>query len=105
MDSLEPKKLALIRIYQILKTHSDYDHPLTQEDISNYLERDYGIMVERKTISRNLSLLKEAGFDIESKQVTPDKCLDEAKVATVVEFDGNEFLGRTRRGFCHADRS
>ena len=30
-------------------------------------------------------------LDIESKQVTPDECLDEAKVATVVEFDGNEF--------------
>lgn len=68
MDSLEPKKLALIRIYQILKNYSDYDHPLTQDEISNYLERDYGIMVERKTISRNLSLLKEAGFEIESKR-------------------------------------
>lgn len=66
MDALEPKKLALIRILQILKKHSDYDHPLTQEDIAFFLEHDYGIVIERKAISRNISLLKEAGYEIES---------------------------------------
>lgn len=69
MDSLEPKKLALIRIYQIFKEYSDYDHPLTQDDISNYLEKDYGIIIERKAISRNISLLKEAGVEIDSRRV------------------------------------
>ena len=66
MDSLEPKKLALIRILQIFKKYSDYDHPLLQEDIAEHLENDYGITLERKAISRNISLLKEAGFEIES---------------------------------------
>ncbi|MBR3242799.1 MAG: WYL domain-containing transcriptional regulator [Parasporobacterium sp.] len=66
MESLETKKLALIRIWQIFKEHSDYDHPLTQEEIADYLERDYGIIMERKAISRNMSLLKEAGIEIES---------------------------------------
>jgi predicted DNA-binding transcriptional regulator YafY len=64
--SLEPKKLALIRIFQILEEYSDADHPLTQEDIAKHLEKDYGIVIERKAISRNLSLLKEAGVDIGS---------------------------------------
>ena len=64
--SLEPKKLALLRILEILKQYSDYDHPLKQEDIADHLERDYGIAIERKAIGRNLSLLKEAGYDIES---------------------------------------
>ncbi len=68
MESFEPKKLALIRIWQILKKYSDYDHPLTQEDISSYLKNDYGIVIERKAISRNISLLKEAGGEIESKR-------------------------------------
>ena len=45
MESFEPKKLALIRIWQILKEYSDYYHPLTQGDISNYLEHDYGIVI------------------------------------------------------------
>lgn len=66
MESFEPKKLALIRIWQILKDYSDYDHPLTQEDIAKHLERDYRIILERKAISRNLSLLKESGIDIGS---------------------------------------
>lgn len=66
MESLEPKKLALIRILQILKKYSDYDHPLLQEDIAEHLEIDYGIILERKAISRNIGLLKEAGFEIGS---------------------------------------
>ena len=68
MESIEPKKLALIRIWQILKEHSDYNHPLTQEDIAAHLENDYGIVIERKAISRNISLLKEAGVEIESRR-------------------------------------
>ena len=68
MESLEPKKLALIRIWQIFKDYSDYDHPLTQEDIAVKLENEYGIVIERKAISRNISLLKEAGVDIESRR-------------------------------------
>ena len=75
MDALEPKKLALIRILQIFKKHSDYNHPLTQEDIATYLEQEYGIVIERKAISRNISLLKEAGYEIESGR--NGSCLDE----------------------------
>src|SRR5699024_12427877 len=56
MESFEPKKLALIRIWQILKEYSDYDHPLTQDDIARHLENNYGIVIERKAISRNISL-------------------------------------------------
>lgn len=43
MDSLEPKKLALIRIWQIFQKYNDYDHPLTQDDIALHLENNYGI--------------------------------------------------------------
>ena len=66
MESFEPKKLALIRIWQILREYSDYKHPMTQEDIAERLEKDYGIVIERKAVSRNLSLLKEAGVEIAS---------------------------------------
>ena len=61
---LEPKKLALLRIAQILHKYSDAAHPLKQGDIAAYLSRDYGIEIERKAVGRNLSLLKEADFDI-----------------------------------------
>ena len=53
-----------MRIAQILHKYSDEAHPLKQEDIAAYLSRDYGIEIERKAVGRNLSLLKEADFDI-----------------------------------------
>ena len=65
-NSFEPTKLALVRILQILEQYSDFDHPLKQQDIIDYLDRDYGIAIERKAVGRNLSLLKEAGYDIAS---------------------------------------
>lgn len=68
MDSLEPKKLALLRILQIFKDYSDYNHPLKQEDIANYLEKEYSVVIERKAISRNISLLKESGIEIKSSR-------------------------------------
>lgn len=82
MPSLEPKKLALIRILEILKKHSDYNHPLLQDDIIDYLDKDYGITLERKAVSRNISLLIEAGYQVE---VTKRGCyLDER------EFEDSE---------------
>jgi predicted DNA-binding transcriptional regulator YafY len=68
MGASEPKKLALLRIKDILEEHSDYDHPITQEEIVTKLKTQYGIDVDRKTVGRNLSLLKEAGVEIESKR-------------------------------------
>ena len=64
--STEPKKLALLRIWQILQKYSDYDHPLTQEMIADHLDRDYGIVIERKAIGKNVALLRDAGVDIAS---------------------------------------
>ncbi len=65
MSDFEPKKLALLRIMQIMSDYSDIQHPLKQEEIANYLDKVYGVSLERKAISRNLSLLKESGVDIE----------------------------------------
>ena len=68
MASLEPKKLAILRIWQILQKHSDYDHPLTPEDIIKYLEKDYGIEMERKAVGKNIADLRDAGIDIGSRR-------------------------------------
>ncbi len=57
---LESKKLGLLRVLHVLEYYSDCQHPLTQEEIADYLERDYGIVLERKAIARQISLLKEA---------------------------------------------
>ena len=66
MSDFEPKKMALLRIFQILKENSDEKHPMTQEEIARLLEKDYGIVLERKAISRNISRLQEAGIEVDS---------------------------------------
>ena len=66
MDGLEPKKLALLRVLQILWEHTNESHPLHLEQIAGRLESDYGIVIERKAVSRNITLLRDAGFEIET---------------------------------------
>lgn len=66
--SVEPKKTVLFRLYQVLFDYSDINHPLTQSDIIAKLEKNYGLCVERKAIGRNLSYLKEMGYDIVSSK-------------------------------------
>lgn len=64
MDGFEPKKLLILRIYQILNEYSDADHKLKQADIISHLADDYGIECERKAVARNIDYLKRAGIDI-----------------------------------------
>ena len=64
--ALEAKKTLIMRIYQVLDEYSDEEHPLTQQNIIDILERDYDVVCERKAVGRNISYLKEMGFDIES---------------------------------------
>ena len=64
----EPKKLALLRIWQILLRHSDYDHPLTQEEIIKCLDSEYGIQMERKAVGKNIADLRDAGIKIGSRR-------------------------------------
>lgn len=66
MESFEPKKLALIRVLRILERHSDFEHPIKHDRIVELLESEYGLVIERKAIGRNISLLNEAGYDIET---------------------------------------
>lgn len=63
---METKKLALLRILEILQERTDEGRPLTYDEIVGILQRDYGIEVERKLVGQNISLLKEAGYDIET---------------------------------------
>ena len=60
----EAKKLALLRILEILKKNTDHEHPLTHSEIAEILRSEYGIEVERKAVGRNISLLLEADYDI-----------------------------------------
>ena len=64
MDKNESKKAAIIRMLQIYLKHGSKISPLRQTDFVRYLKEEYGIEIERKTVGRNIILLKEMGFDI-----------------------------------------
>ena len=61
--SFESKKLSIVRIYEVLRKHSDENHPLKYADIQDYLLNDFGIDLERKAIARNINMLIEADYD------------------------------------------
>ncbi len=57
------KKLKILHIMQFLLKNSDEDHPVTLEDIHQYL-LTHGIEAERKSIYNDISLLRDFGLDI-----------------------------------------
>ncbi len=88
MPNFEPKKLALLRILSILKSNSNYNHPLTHEQIIKYLNKDYGIILERKAVSHNISLLKEAGIKIKSDKrgsYFDDQLLNDSELHLIID--------------------
>lgn len=64
MDDMQPKKLIILDILDILKKHSDEEHRLSQQKIQELIESEYGMKVAQKTVKRNLSKLIEFGFPI-----------------------------------------
>lgn len=65
MDSMQPKKLIIINILDVLKKYTDEDHRLSQKEIAEILETEYDMKVDRKAVKRNLMNLIEFGFEIE----------------------------------------
>lgn len=53
------KKMMILRILQVLREHSDESHPLSQKEIIDYLEHQYDMIVDRKSVKRNLMELSE----------------------------------------------
>lgn len=67
MGSMQPKKMLIVNILEILKKHSNENHPLTQKQIGDLLEKDYGMIVDRKAIKRNLANLMESDYPVRTK--------------------------------------
>lgn len=59
------KKTLILNILDILRRYSDEEHRLSQKDIVDILRREYDMIVERKSIRRNILSLREYGYEIE----------------------------------------
>lgn len=64
MTDRQSKKMIIIDILNILRKHTDENHKLSQQQIQNLIETEYGMKIDRKTVRRNLSKLIEFGFPI-----------------------------------------
>lgn len=64
MTDMQPKKMIILDVLDIMRKHTDEDHRLSQQQIQKLMESEYGMKVDRKTVRRNLSKLIEFGFPI-----------------------------------------
>lgn len=58
------KKLSILYILNILREYSNENNPITQEEIIKKIYNLYGMECERKSISANIDLLIDMGYDI-----------------------------------------
>lgn len=65
MGDAKGKKLSIIYVADILRQYSDCGHPLSQKAICDLLASEYSMTVERRSVTRSLLLLEEAGFPVE----------------------------------------
>ena len=64
MEKMDGKKSSILLILKTLEEYSDEDHFLTQKEIIERIDADYGIELERKSVAFSLSLLQELEYDI-----------------------------------------
>lgn len=61
----ETKKMLNILILEILRTYSDVEHHLTQQEIMRKLKSDYGIeKIDRRSVKANVKSLYDMGYAI-----------------------------------------
>lgn len=60
------KKMLAMGILQILKDYTDYEHRLTQQKIIEILDKEYGMVCDRKSVKSNIISLIEWGYEIEN---------------------------------------
>lgn len=65
---MQSKKLILFNILDILRKYTDEKHTLSQKDIQDKLEKEYDMIVDRKTIKASLTNLEEFGYELEYKE-------------------------------------
>ena len=75
MATPEHKKSRPLYIANYIRAKSDGDHWVSQKQIMDYLYEEFGIMPERKTIKRDIAMLRdEMGMDIEEKPIMAIAC-------------------------------
>jgi len=72
MASHNCQKIKLLKLMELLRQETDEEHPLVTNEICKRLA-DMGISCERRTLSKDISLLNEQGFEVMQKWVGKEK--------------------------------
>lgn len=91
MYTQQPKKMLIINILDILRKYTDADHRLSQRDIVELLEKEYGMKADRKAVKRNLMNLIDFGYNIDFSERTRTNAKGEEEVIYTDWYMEREF--------------
>lgn len=69
METIQPKKMLILYILDILQRYTDAEHTLTQNEIVEILAKEYNMKADRKSVKRNLMNLAEMDFNIQYDEI------------------------------------
>lgn len=95
MYTMQPKKMLIMNILDILRRYTDVDHRLSQTEIINFLKADYDMKADRKAVKRNLMNLADYGYNISfSESIRTNRNGDEEIIYSdwymIHDFDDSE---------------
>lgn len=61
MDTINPQKIKLLKLYEILRQHIDEDRPLSTNQLCAMLETE-GISCDRRTLAEDIDILNANGL-------------------------------------------
>lgn len=79
------KRLIGIFILEILDRYSDSNRRLSQKEILAYLDKEYNIIITRKTLSEYISELREAGYICGRKGVYKEKQFTDNELRLLID--------------------
>lgn len=63
MGTINPQKIKLLKLYEILRQHTDEDRPLSTNQLCAMLETE-GITCDRRTLAEDIDILNANGFEV-----------------------------------------
>ncbi|HBZ41627.1 MAG: hypothetical protein A2Y20_04090 [Firmicutes bacterium GWF2_51_9] len=87
MTSSGYKSLLPLYLIEILRKYTDFDHRLNQQELIDKVETEFGVKVERKSISRVIGHLIEHGAEIqwENGYFLAEREFDESELRLLID--------------------
>ena len=81
------KKMLNMLILEILKEYTDENHRLTQKEMIQLLEKNYGMTCDRRSVRANIDSLKELGYEIAADKgyYLQERDFDDAELRLLID--------------------